>query len=191
MYVYLIHNSESECVKIGVANDPQSRLKDLQVGSPVPLAILQTIECVSRPSAHSLEKLLHKKYAAYRVSGEWFKIDTAVLMAEISELIAIAECIQSPRIERKVIERIIEKPPIIKTVEKVIKEAGPFDGYRSNIGEFGMLFLCSLILYVLLLRWQSPHWMYVIAILCCGYFAASIVATLYLEHKYIVLLSRD
>lgn len=55
-------------VKIGVAANPESRLKDIQTGNPFPLKIVATI------SGHfATEKELHTIFERFRVEGEWFQ----------------------------------------------------------------------------------------------------------------------
>lgn len=57
-------------IKIGFTDgeDPACRLDQLQTGSPVPLRLLGTIAGTLED-----EKNLHRRFAAARVCGEWFK----------------------------------------------------------------------------------------------------------------------
>jgi hypothetical protein len=54
-------------IKIGRSVNLEVRLKDIQACSPIPLRVLATRKGVSR------EQLYHKKFAAYRLHGEWFE----------------------------------------------------------------------------------------------------------------------
>ena len=56
--------------KIGCAAEPQKRLKELQVGSFVPLVITATFKCWD---ARAMERWLHGFWPASRLCGEWFK----------------------------------------------------------------------------------------------------------------------
>ena len=70
--VYII-----ECagrVKIGVANDPRSRLKELNIGSPDPARLVGTREFTSRAVAFEIESRMHRILRARQVKGEWFDI---------------------------------------------------------------------------------------------------------------------
>lgn len=74
--VYFIRQGIFGPVKIGITVDLQHRLKSLQTGSPTPLFVLGTI-----PGGLNEEKILHSRFKAYRVSGEWFVPDDAMLLA--------------------------------------------------------------------------------------------------------------
>lgn len=53
-------------IKIGMSEDPDRRLGELQVGSDQPLRLVAVIPGVS-------ESMLHRHFAPYRVHGEWFE----------------------------------------------------------------------------------------------------------------------
>lgn len=57
-------------VKIGVASDPNVRLKELQTGNPFKLKIAATI-----PGHFVTEKELHSVFDRFRLEGEWFRYD--------------------------------------------------------------------------------------------------------------------
>ena len=71
--VYFIASADMQgqpLVKIGfTAGCPRKRRDRLQTGSPVPLDVL-----VSVPASAEDEKKLHKKFARYRLHGEWFEM---------------------------------------------------------------------------------------------------------------------
>lgn len=75
---------ETECqqrfVKIGIAGDVNRRLKKMQMGCPYELKVLAVI-----PGGAHMEKELHVRFLADRVTGEWFKRSDA-LLAAIDEL---------------------------------------------------------------------------------------------------------
>ena len=58
-------------MKIGVATDCASRLSALQVGCPLPLALLWSQAALN---ALAVEEALHERFAAQRVQGEWFDL---------------------------------------------------------------------------------------------------------------------
>ncbi|MEU3363876.1 MarR family transcriptional regulator [Streptomyces pseudogriseolus] len=66
-WVYVIGSPVVRPVKIGVSDDPEARLDDLQTGSPVPLVLLWQVHGGQR-----LEIALHERFAAVRTHGEWF-----------------------------------------------------------------------------------------------------------------------
>jgi hypothetical protein len=68
---YVIRQPGSNLVKIGKATDVNARLKTLQTGMPDEIEILSVIN-----GDH--ESYLHKRHAAERVRGEWFRLTTEV-----------------------------------------------------------------------------------------------------------------
>ena len=78
--IYFI-GPEAGIVKIGFTNDLPTRLKRLQMGSPVPLFILATAE--GRPMTD--EGAYHRRFIQWREHGEWF-LRTVDVDAEIALL---------------------------------------------------------------------------------------------------------
>jgi hypothetical protein len=68
MYLYVI-GAESGPYKIGIANDPYHRLRNLQTGNPNVLSclILAKDDCAPR-----YERVAHQSLREFLVSGEWF-----------------------------------------------------------------------------------------------------------------------
>ena len=64
-YVYAI--SDGVHIKIGVAQCPHNRLKQLATGNPNKLTILGTFD-----GGYELESELHKRFTKVRDNGEWF-----------------------------------------------------------------------------------------------------------------------
>lgn len=82
-HVYFIQaGSAGGPVKIGLARDPWSRLKELQVGNAEPLELLgHTPAC----DARSLEQELHRRFSDSHKRGEWFDV-TPDMYREIEKL---------------------------------------------------------------------------------------------------------
>ena len=75
--IYFIQDTVSRAIKIGYTRDRKSfdsRLVTLQTANPNPLSMLGIIE----GNRHD-EALLHKKFEPFRLVGEWFLPDNAVL----------------------------------------------------------------------------------------------------------------
>jgi len=70
MYVYLFLSSNG-LVKIGKTNDLARRYSSLGTMSPIPLVPILAMEV---DSVSNLEGILHAKYAAQRINGEWFAL---------------------------------------------------------------------------------------------------------------------
>lgn len=71
MHIYVIAASEHGPSKIGIARNPERRLKGLQTGSDRPLTLFH-----QEPlgfSAAAVEKAIHRQLAAKRTAGgtEW------------------------------------------------------------------------------------------------------------------------
>ncbi|MBD3304734.1 hypothetical protein GF339_00120 [candidate division KSB3 bacterium] len=61
----------SPVYKIGISNAPGKRLQALQTSSPFPLSLVHTF--VAEP-AEEAERVLHAKYQAHQLNGEWFQL---------------------------------------------------------------------------------------------------------------------
>ncbi len=74
-YVYIIKSGDkvNAPFKVGVADDPNSRIKILQVGNPDHLYLVMHIECDSRDKAFKLENKLHRMLQGRHILGEWFE----------------------------------------------------------------------------------------------------------------------
>ena len=71
--VYFIEAVGADRVKIGVAADPALRMQQLQTSSGHPLALIGSIR-----GGRAVERALHTRYAAFRISGEWFYLSRYV-----------------------------------------------------------------------------------------------------------------
>ncbi len=73
VYLYIICDSSESVVKIGYSRDPDSRLRSLQTGHPLPLRVYHSV-LVSEDRVRLLERQLHAEMNHYRTRGEWFRI---------------------------------------------------------------------------------------------------------------------
>lgn len=72
-WIYIIGCREPLSIKIGFTKKhPRDRLRQLQTGCPTTLRLLGWY-----PGSHRQERELHEQMAAYRISGEWFRVDEA------------------------------------------------------------------------------------------------------------------
>jgi phage regulator Rha-like protein len=77
-YIYVIKNPLNETVKIGVAQNVNDRIKQLQTGAGVELELLyQSLIC---SNAFSIETEVHSKFEKYRTFGEWFKVSPNIVI---------------------------------------------------------------------------------------------------------------
>ena len=70
--LYLIQDCSSELVKIGISNNPQKRLRQLQTGTGNQLKLLQTYKT---ENDRHWEKRIHKMFWQNRKKGEWFALN--------------------------------------------------------------------------------------------------------------------
>lgn len=68
---YCVLNVELGAVKIGISKTPKQRLVELQVGCATPLKLIGAID-------GNLERELHRRFEADRLSGEWFRVSEDV-----------------------------------------------------------------------------------------------------------------
>jgi hypothetical protein len=73
--VYFIQAGTDGPIKIGISDNPAKRLAQLQTAHPVGLALLGVVPDVDL----ALERELHRRFAAYRMNGEWFAPAAPVL----------------------------------------------------------------------------------------------------------------
>lgn len=78
-YVYFIQGEQSRYIKIGYTHDLASRMASFQLGAGEKLQCIRTILFPDQKSAEDVETKLHKKFASFRLHGEWF-LDAPDLM---------------------------------------------------------------------------------------------------------------
>lgn len=81
--VYFIRPEGGGPIKIGLTHDLSGRLTALQIGSPVKLALIARID----GGAGTTEAALHRRFAAGRLHGEWFREDTPGLLELIADIL--------------------------------------------------------------------------------------------------------
>lgn len=70
-FLYLMR-AENGLIKIGIAANPQKRLGEINVGSPIEVVLLHAFPDVL---ARTSETEFHRLFASKRVKGEWFSLD--------------------------------------------------------------------------------------------------------------------
>ena len=70
--VYLLKSGAN--FKIGRSNDLMGRLSQLRTGQSGALVLVHTIATDDPPG---IEAYWHRRFAARRIKGEWFKLDSA------------------------------------------------------------------------------------------------------------------
>lgn len=90
-HIYFIQPEGGGLIKVGRALEPEKRLRELQIGSPVKLVL-----CRAEPAPGWWETRLHQVFAPWRQHGEWFKAHPA--------LANIGDCIPDQTLEAEPID---------------------------------------------------------------------------------------
>ena len=97
-YIYILKNPLNETIKIGVAQDVEKRIQQLQTGAGVELELVyKSLVC---SNAFSVERDVHAHFDNKRTFGEWFKVSvneaveflekqTFVLKSEFAKYIGV------------------------------------------------------------------------------------------------------
>lgn len=75
-YVYIISIDALDLSKVGISDNPASRLRQLSTGSPFKLRLAMSIAVPKREMAVELEKAFHRVVRKYRTQGEWFSLNS-------------------------------------------------------------------------------------------------------------------
>ena len=71
-FVYVIENMDNGAIKVGVAQDPEKRLAQLQTGSVGELCLVyQSYVC---SNAFNIESLVHQHFEDKHIRGEWYSV---------------------------------------------------------------------------------------------------------------------
>lgn len=92
MPVYLIRAGETGPVKIGKADDPAVRMRELQCAHYEALALIKVW-----PGDLAEEAALHQAFSEFRARGEWFRFTPAMLDADPSLLLSQESRVQGKR----------------------------------------------------------------------------------------------
>jgi hypothetical protein len=109
--LYAIRNVSTGLIKIGIASNPQKRLKDLECGAGAPLELIYSCDVKSAPFA---EAYIHKTLDGSRKFREWFSIiDLTILERIFSEASSLEPDLVEPETGgwddvRKATRRVIE-----------------------------------------------------------------------------------
>lgn len=77
-YVYIMCQNDGSPrapVKVGIAGNIESRLKQIRTATPFPVRLYNRFRFPDREIARLMESAFHKARADHRVHGEWFNID--------------------------------------------------------------------------------------------------------------------
>jgi hypothetical protein len=76
-YIYIIAIDGHDLCKVGISKNPQSRLSQLNTGSPYKMRFVCILETPNASEARKLESAFHKVMRKHRTNGEWFSLNAA------------------------------------------------------------------------------------------------------------------
>lgn len=83
MNVYFIQaGDKSGAIKIGVADNVDRRLSELQTANHAELTVISIMPCESKQRAYTLEKRLHSAFSKENIRGEWFESTVSMKRAD-------------------------------------------------------------------------------------------------------------
>ena len=82
-YVYVIKNNDTCRIKVGVAQNVNKRLSQLQTGSDSELVLVyRSVIC---SNAFDVEKFMHNKFKNNHIRGEWFNVSELDVINELEK----------------------------------------------------------------------------------------------------------
>lgn len=102
VYLYCIEAGEGGPVKIGTAVSPKQRMRQLQTGNHLRLALVGAID--AGDDADRVERLIHSQLVDYRLTGEWYRREALDELAWIHAAEALEESSEPIRTRRRAAE---------------------------------------------------------------------------------------
>jgi hypothetical protein len=89
-FVYVIAIEGQKLAKVGISNNPRSRLDQLSTGSPFQMRLVHTYRFGARDRARKIESYVHEELADRRCNGEWFAVSSELaLRATLTRIIRL------------------------------------------------------------------------------------------------------
>lgn len=121
-YIYVVTESWDkklrgrQAVKVGVAKNPQSRIKELQVANARKLQLTMLIGPMGSKNAYSLEKALHRYLRRNHVNGEWFDFSSIKRLSKYTIPVGIQ--VETFHVEQTKTKRVLESERQEREAEK-------------------------------------------------------------------------
>ena len=74
-YIYILGCDDADLFKVGTSLYPEARARSLRTGNPS----IRLVAFYPTKDMRLIEHLVHNRLRPYRVSGEWFRLNTAML----------------------------------------------------------------------------------------------------------------
>ena len=112
-FLYIIGNNDQNMYKVGISNNPLSRIKGIQTGCPFPLSIIKKYKLNGHSSfvEKKIHSFLEKDTSVKSLVGEWFSCDVD----------KIDKLVQHELVDIKKVEEIKEQKERKKIEEEKIK----------------------------------------------------------------------
>jgi len=119
-YIYFIQEGLQGNIKIGISQNPNERIKQLQTGSSTPLRTLLVKEGTQKD-----EEGLHKKFKKFQLKGEWFNPSEEILIFIDQEIDEIKK--------EKIVELENKVKNITSKVDKIVELENRVEHLTSEI----------------------------------------------------------
>lgn len=87
-FVYVIAIEGQKLAKVGISNNPRSRLEQLSTGSPFQMQLVHCFRFGGRDWARRVEANTHDELAKDRRNGEWFAVSPReAILAAITRIV--------------------------------------------------------------------------------------------------------
>lgn len=123
--VYVIYNPRFNMVKVGLSNNPQKRVKELQGASGCELELIYATAPLVEP--YHYESLIHKNFRDIRTTGEWFEGNLEEIHAYV-----IALCMEAPKEER--VEMYLNGESVSVVADRMGISRQALVKYLKNVG---------------------------------------------------------
>lgn len=117
-YVYLMEDLLHSGIKIGISDDPEQRKPQVEHEFKTKVSVRYIVEYPDRPKALKQEHRMHRRFAQYRVDGEWFKVSIEHIMDAFPDLDYAA-------VDLETRSQFIDDLVAIAIVRKVLTDMGP------------------------------------------------------------------
>jgi len=151
--VYIIQSggATNMPIKIGMSDNPDKRIKQLQTGNPELLRIIAIIECKSREHASLVEKTFHREMTDKNILNEWFSPKKGAALKAILNMVddtggspvkqvgeGLANRVNTPK-ERAANRKLEKKSKMVKQMEaKASKMKAKVKIMKNMLIEFGV-----------------------------------------------------
>jgi hypothetical protein len=123
--VYIIAKNEagepSTPIKVGIADNPAKRLRNLQTASPFDLMLVHYFPMPSREIASFVEKAFHSTQADRNIRGEWFDINFVQAMQLMCMNVRVALMTKAPGLSAEYLHLTLELTNVVDCENKLRK----------------------------------------------------------------------